>query len=187
MQFEFFCKACTLLCINICMIIMTPPSPLIRDFPLCTCIFNIYFAVKITAIFSLLKIILGILFDGLAFGNRHIKAELCVGLSSLGLFHVGHVLQSKWSVSSLAWHELFSKRMIQLLLSCLDVTTPNKKISRRYLADYVRTLHRKAFHTCATIIFPNSTNQISDLWRWRCNWRRHFSLRTFYRNYCREG
>ena len=78
------------------MIIMTPPSPLIQDFPLCTCIFNInYFAVKITAIFSLLKIIFGILYDGLAFGSRHIKAELCVGLSSLGLFHVGHVLQSK--------------------------------------------------------------------------------------------
>lgn len=91
MQFEFFCKACTLLCINICMIIMTPPSPLIRDFPLFTCIFNIYFAVKITAIFFLLKIILGTLYDGLAFGNRHIKAELYVGLSSLGLFHVGQV------------------------------------------------------------------------------------------------
>lgn len=80
MQFEFFCKACTLLCINICMIIMTPPSPLVRDFPLFTCIFHIYFAVKITAIIFLLKIILGTLYDGLAFGNRHIKAELYVGI-----------------------------------------------------------------------------------------------------------
>ena len=41
------------------------------------------------------------------------------------------------------------------------------KISRRRLADYVKTLHQKA---CCTIIFLNPTNKIIDLWccRWRC-------------------
>ena len=40
------------------------------------------------------------------------------------------------------------------------VTTSNMKISRRRLADYVKTLHQKA---CCTIIFLHSTNQIIDL------------------------
>ena len=43
------------------------------------------------------------------------------------------------------------------------------KISRRRLADYVKTLHQKACRTCNTIIFLHSTNQIIDLWR--CRWR----------------
>ena len=43
------------------------------------------------------------------------------------------------------------------------------EISRRCLADYVKTLHQKACRTCSTIIFLHSTNQIIDLWR--CRWR----------------
>ena len=43
------------------------------------------------------------------------------------------------------------------------------KISRHRLADYVKTLHKKACRTCSTIIFLHSTNQIIDLWR--CRWR----------------
>ena len=44
------------------------------------------------------------------------------------------------------------------------------KISRRRLADYVKTMHQKACRTCSTIIFLHSTNQIIDLrrCRWRC-------------------
>ena len=44
------------------------------------------------------------------------------------------------------------------------------KISRRRLADHIKTLHQKACCTCSTIVFPHSTNQIIDLWRffWRC-------------------
>ena len=45
---------------------------------------------------------------------------------------------------------------------------PNVKISRRRLADYVKTLHQKACRTCSTIIFLHSTNQIIDFWRCRC-------------------
>ena len=51
-------------------------------------------------------------------------------------------------------------------LSVVDRTT-NMKISRRPLADYVKTLHQKACRTCSTITFLHSTNQIIDLWRCR--------------------
>ena len=40
--------------------------------------------------------------------ERHIKIELCVRLSVMRLFQVGHVVQTKRSVLSLAWHEWFS-------------------------------------------------------------------------------
>ena len=52
-------------------------------------------------------------------------------------------------------------------LRCLR--TSDMKISRLRLADYVKTLHQKACHTCSTIIFLHSTNKIIDLWR--CRWR----------------
>jgi len=51
-----------------------------------------------------------------------------------------------------------------LLQARVVVRTSNMKISRRRLADYVKTLHQKA---CRTIIFFHSTNQIIDLWRCR--------------------
>ena len=41
------------------------------------------------------------------------------------------------------------------------------EISRRRLADSVKTLQQKACLTCSTIIFLHSTNQIIDLWRCR--------------------
>ena len=40
--------------------------------------------------------------------KRHIKMELCVGLSSLRLCYVGNVVQNRRSALSLAWHEWFS-------------------------------------------------------------------------------
>ena len=57
-----------------------------------------------------------------------------------------------------------------LLRAPVVVRTSNMKISRRRLADYVKTLHQKACRTCSTIIFLHSTNGIIDLWhcRWRC-------------------
>ena len=50
------------------------------------------------------------------------------------------------------------------------VRTLNMKISRRRLAENVKTLQQKACRTCSTIIFLHSTNQIIDLrrCRWRC-------------------
>ena len=36
--------------------------------------------------------------------KSHIKIELCVKLSVLRLFHVGHVVQIKRSSLSLSWH-----------------------------------------------------------------------------------
>ena len=48
------------------------------------------------------------------------------------------------------------------------------KISRRRLADYVKTLHQKACRTCSAIIFPHLTNEIIDFWHCRSRCRRHF-------------
>ena len=62
------------------------------------------------------------------------------------------------------------QRMKDLLLRApVVVRTSNMKISRRCLADYVKTLNQKACCTCSTIIFLHSTNEITDLWR--CRWR----------------
>ena len=61
--------------------------------------------------------------------------------------------------------------------------TSNMKISRRHLADYVKTLHQKACRTCSTIIFLHSTNQIIDLWRCRGRCRRQIlNSLTYLRN-----
>ena len=54
-----------------------------------------------------------------------------------------------------------------LLRSRVVVGASNMNISRR-------RLQQKACRTCSTIIFPHSTNQIIDLWRYRCRYRRHF-------------
>ena len=40
--------------------------------------------------------------------KRHIKIELCVKLSLLGLLHVDHVVQNRRTALSLAWYEWFS-------------------------------------------------------------------------------
>ena len=85
--------------------------------------------------------------------NHHIKIELCAKLSVLQLFR--------------------AERMKDLLLRArVVVRTSNMKISRRRLADFVKTLHQKACRTCSTIIFFNSTNQIIDLWSCRSRYRR---------------
>ena len=63
-------------------------------------------------------------------------------------------------------------RMKDLLLRApVVVRTSHMKISRRRLADYVKTLHQKVCRTCSTITFLHSTNEIIDLWhcRWRCH------------------
>ena len=98
--------------------------------------------------------------------KRHIKIELCVKLSLLRLFHVHHVVRNRRTALSLAWYEWFSckgksERFTAASSSC------RQKISRRRLADYVKTLHQKACRTCSTIIFLHSINQIIDLWRCR--------------------
>ena len=97
-------------------------------------------------------------------GKRHIKIELCVKLSLLLLFHVYHLVQNRWSALSLAWH--LKKKDLRLRAPVV-VRTSNMKISRRRLADYAKSLHQKASHTCSTVIFLHSTNQIIDLWRCR--------------------
>ena len=63
-----------------------------------------------------------------------------------------------------------SERFTAACLGCCHNLKINMKISRRRLADYVKTLHQKVCHTWSTIIFLHPTNEIIDLWhcRWRC-------------------
>ena len=60
------------------------------------------------------------------------------------------------------------------LWACAVVRVSNMKISRSRLADYVKTFHQKVCCTCRNVIFPHSTNQISDLWCCGGRCRRHF-------------
>ena len=63
------------------------------------------------------------------------------------------------------------ERMKDVLLPAhVVITTSNMKI----LADCIKNMHQKACHTCSTIIFPHSTNQIIDLLHCRCHCSRHF-------------
>ena len=103
--------------------------------------------------------------------KRHIKIELCVKLIVLRLFHVGRVVQNRRGALSLAWHEWFSSKGREwFTVACSRCRQNlNMKISRRRLADYVKTLHQKACRTSSTITFLHSTNEIIDLWR--CRWR----------------
>ena len=103
--------------------------------------------------------------------KENVSLKLKFALSLLRLFHVDHVVQNKRSALSLAWHEWFSCKGKEEKIYCSELplsTEPQIWISRRRLADYVKTLHQKAYRTCSTIIFLHSTNQIIDLWRCRC-------------------
>ena len=93
--------------------------------------------------------------------EENVTLKLNFELSLLRLFCVDHVVKNRRSALSLAWHEWLRARVV--------LRTSNMKISRRRLADCVKTLHQKACRTCSTIIFLYSTNQIIDLWR--CRWR----------------
>ena len=107
--------------------------------------------------------------------KRHIKIELCVRLSVLRLFQVGHCLQNKPRVLSFAWHHGFHTKAKNERFTAESSRCPqNLKIENimSSFANYVKKLHQKACRTCSTIIFPRSTNQIIDLWRCLC--RRHF-------------
>ena len=68
----------------------------------------------------------------------------------IGAVHF-HLLGSKLMVF------MQRQRMKDLLLRALIVVeTSKRKIQRRRLADDVKKLHKKACHTCSTIIFPHS-------------------------------
>ena len=47
-------------------------------------------------------------YDGCCNENITLNIELCVRLSDLRLFQVGHVVQNRRRALSLAWHEWFS-------------------------------------------------------------------------------
>ena len=108
--------------------------------------------------------------------KRHItKIELCVSLSVLRLFRVGHVAQNRRSALSLAWHKWFSCKGKERKIYCCGLALSSEPHIRKFHVVVWQTtsikLHQKAYRTCSTIIFPHSTNQIIDLWRCRCRYQ----------------
>ena len=91
----------------------------------------------------------------------------------------------------LAWHEWFSCkrhwRVKDLLVRARAVVrTPYMKIFLCRLVDYVKKLHQKMCRTCSTIIFLlRSTNQNTDLWRFRGRCRHHV-LNSLKRNFSQD-
>ena len=104
--------------------------------------------------------------------KRHIKIELCVKLSLLQLFHVDHVVQNRRSALSLAWYEWFSCKGKERKIYCCELALSSEpQMWKFHVAVWQTTSkHRTKMRprTCSTIIFLHSTNEIIDLWRWRC-------------------
>ena len=91
--------------------------------------------------------------------------------------HVSHIIRNRRSalLSVCLARMVFMQRQRMktcrcgLALSNLkyeNFTSPSGRLRQR--------LHQKAYHTCSTITFPHSTNQIIDLWRCRDRCCRHF-------------
>ena len=103
--------------------------------------------------------------------KHHIKIELCFKLSVLRLFIVGHVVQTRRSAFSFAWHEWFH---VKAKNERFTVASSRCRQNLKYenFTSLSGRLHQKACRTCTTIIFLHSTNQIIDLWRCCCRCRR---------------
>ena len=120
--------------------------------------------------------------------RRHIKIELCVRLSVLRLFHVGHVVQNRRGALSLAWHQcrFHAKTKNEGFTAAGSRFRQNFKYEdfTSSFGRLRRKLLQKACRTCSTIIFPHSTNKIIYLWRCCCRCR-HFlnSLKVSNRDY----
>ena len=95
--------------------------------------------------------------------KRHMKIGLCISLSVSRLFQVDHVIQN---------------RRIEVRFRCLGTNGFHaKEKNERFTAasgsrcrQNLKTERKNftsSFCTCSTIIFPHSTNQITDLWRCR--------------------
>ena len=86
---------------------------------------------------------------------------LLLGSNAYG-FHV-KAQNERFTVASSRWRQ--------------NLKCSPEKISRRRLADYIKTFHQQA---CSTIIFLHSTNQINGIDLWRCRWRRQILIKTPY-------
>ena len=109
--------------------------------------------------------------------KRHMKIELCVKLSVLQWFQVGHLMYKIGAVyfRLLGTNVFHAKAKNERLSAASSRCRQNLKYENftTSLADYVKILHQKACRTCSTIIFPHSNNQVIDLWRCRDRCRRH--------------
>ena len=105
--------------------------------------------------------------------KRNIKIEVCIKCFAIISCCSRRTKQARCTFACLprmVWCK--GKERNLLLRTRLVIRTSNVKISRRRLADFVKTLHQKACRRCSTIIFLHSTNQIIDLWSCRSRYRR---------------
>ena len=58
--------------------------------------------------------------------KRQLKIELCVKLSLLWLFHIGHIVQNRPSALSLAWHHWFSCKGKEEKIYCCELALPSE-------------------------------------------------------------
>ena len=104
--------------------------------------------------------------------ERHNKKELCVRLSVLQLFHVGHFVQNKnfCLFSTIGFHVKTENK--RFTAASVALSSEHEKFHVVIWQTTSKKLHQKA---CSTIIFPYSNNRIIDLWRCCCLCRpRHF-------------
>ena len=103
--------------------------------------------------------------------KRHIKGVLCVRLSVTRLFQVDHVVQTRRNVPSLPWHEWFSCKAKNERFSAAGSRCRQSLKYENFTSSFSRLRQiiapKSVLHACNTIIFPHSTNQITDLWRCR--------------------
>ena len=90
-------------------------------------------------------------------------------LRVLRLFHVGHVVQTFACLARKVF--MWRQRMKDLLLRS------GLRISRRYLADYVKKLHQRACRTFNAITLLHWTNQF--IAKWRCCFRSPRRISTY--------
>ena len=108
----------------------------------------------------------------------------------LRLFHVCHVIPDRRSAifcffGTNAFHiKAKNEKIIAADLRCRQ-NLKNENFTSSF-GRLRQKLHQKSCHTCSTITFPHSTNQIINLWCCRGRCLRHFltSLIYLYGNFC---
>ena len=93
-------------------------------------------------------------------------------LSVLWLFHVGQVVHSSCTFSRLLFMNGFHVRIDWNISCCRLVLSSKPHIWKFQVVTWLtmsKKLHQKACCMCSTIIFPHSTNQISDLQHFCCH------------------
>ena len=81
--------------------------------------------------------------------KRHIKIKLYVRLSVLRLFHVGHVVQSRRSALSNAWHEWFSCKGREWKIYCCQLALSSEPQKWKFHVVVWQTTSKHCAKNCA--------------------------------------